>query len=611
MADRIRLLPEVVANQIAAGEVVNNPSSVVKEMMENAVDAGATSVTVNFRDGGKELIQIVDNGCGMSPIDARMAFDRHATSKIRQAEDIYSISTFGFRGEALASIAAVAEVEVRTRQARDEFGTSVEIGGGTFRDQKTITCPAGTQFLVRNLFYNTPARRRFLDKSTTESRRIKEEFRRVALCNPDRTFILFENDSPVYNLPPASLRQRIVGAIGKTIAGNLLEAGADTSLVRIEGFVGRPEAAKQNNPEQYLFVNGRYFKSQYFNKAILSAYDKLIPANVKPSYFIYLTIDPERIDVNVHPQKTEVRFEDGTALWQILAAAVREALGKQGARPMMDFDMDTSVEIPVHRRGIAYKSPEIRPNPDFNPFREKASDVRMGEGYQTAEFMHYPSAMDDGCAKGPQQADMSLIEFIEGDDAWQPTLEIEGMASFGRPVSIDGRYCAAAAGGDLMVVDVRRAWEAVLYERYTQTAASGGGVSQMLLFPEQAALSQQEADLAREYREELVQAGFGLKMNGDAVEIDAVPADFTDRAAGDLLRELLNTLAGPHDPAQARASRIAAAMARTGASHQSITDETLLAELLRELAACGQANYTPGGLPVAFRITRNEIIRRL
>ena len=364
MADKIRLLPEVVANQIAAGEVVNRPASVVKEMMENAIDAGARTVKVNFRDGGKDLIQIVDDGCGMSPIDARMAFDRHATSKITSVDDIYALNTFGFRGEALASIAAVAQVELRTRQEGDEVGTQTEINGGQFAGQTPVMCPVGSQFFVRNLFYNVPARRRFLDKSTTSAAQIKSEFQRVALCNPQIAFELYANDASVYTLGAASLAGRIVDVVGRHIKQNLLEVEADTSIARIEGYIGRPAAAKRRNGEQYLFVNGRYFKSSYLTSAIMKAYEKLIPESSSPSYFLYLTIDPSRIDVNVHPQKTEVKFADEEAVWQIVNAAVRETLAKTGAVPLMDFDREGIVEpCPTANTILSAKSTSTRRRP--------------------------------------------------------------------------------------------------------------------------------------------------------------------------------------------------------------------------------------------------------
>lgn len=370
MADRIKLLPDVVANQIAAGEVVNRPSSVVKEMMENAIDAGAHTVTVNTREGGRDLIQIVDDGCGMSPIDARMAFDRHATSKIASIDDIYALHTFGFRGEALASIAAVAQVELRTRQADDEVGTLTLVYGGKFQRQEPVMCPVGSQFFVRNLFYNVPARRRFLDKSTASSRQIKTEFQRVALCNPAVAFELYDNDAPVYRLQPATLANRIVDVVGRHIKPNLLEVSADTSIVRIEGYVGRPAAAKKSNAEQFFFVNGRYFNDPSLRKAVMKAYEKLIPDTCYPSYFLYLTIAPDRIDVNVHPQKIEVKFEDKDAVWEILHAAVRNTLGKTGAVPMMDFTTEGRIDIPVAQRGAVYDEPAAMSNEAYNPFAE-------------------------------------------------------------------------------------------------------------------------------------------------------------------------------------------------------------------------------------------------
>ena len=372
MENKIRLLPEIVANQIAAGEVVNNPSSVVKEMMENAIDAGATSVTVNYRNAGLELIQIVDNGCGMSPLDARMAFDRHATSKITTLDDVYRLHTFGFRGEALASIAAVAQVELRTRRAEDEIGTVTVVNGGKFVSQTPAMCPAGSQFLVRNLFYTAPARRKFNSDRTRMVSDIKKEFRRVALCYPHVRCELMSNDMAIMTLPAASLQERIIDVVGRFIRTNLLEVAVDTSIVKVTGFVGRPSAAKQKNAEQYLFVNGRYFRSPQIYRSIMKAYEKLIPENCSPSFFLYLAVEPDRVDVNVHPQKTEVRFADADDVTQIVTAAVRSTLAKSGAVSMMDFDNSSAIEIPVmqSRPGALYSEPRSSSNDDYNPFRE-------------------------------------------------------------------------------------------------------------------------------------------------------------------------------------------------------------------------------------------------
>ncbi len=381
MADRIRLLSEIVANQIAAGEVVEQPASVVKEMMENALDAGARSVRVNYRNGGLELIQIIDNGCGMSPIDARMAFDRHATSKIVSADDIYKLHTFGFRGEALASIAAVAQVELRTRQEEDELGTVTTLNGGKFVAQEPVMCPVGSQFFVRNLFYNVPARRRrFETRVPASAKQIKDEFQRVALCYPETAFELYANDASVYSLAAGTLAERIVDVVGRHIKQNLLEVSADTSIASVKGFIGRPSAAKRRSAaEQFLFVNGRFFKSNYLTSALLKAYEKLIPESMQPSFFLYLTVDPGRIDVNIHPHKTEIHFADEQAVWQIINASVRETLAKTGAVPMMDFDRKDTVEIPVLQRGAVYDEPAALSNADYNPFREEYIDPTAAE----------------------------------------------------------------------------------------------------------------------------------------------------------------------------------------------------------------------------------------
>ena len=407
--DRIKLLPEIVANQIAAGEVVNAPSNVVKEMMENSIDAGARCVRVNFRNGGKDMIQIVDDGIGMSAMDARMAFDRHATSKIRSIEDVYQLHTFGFRGEALASIAAVAEVELRTRREEDELGTLTEISGGEFRNQTPVSCSKGSQFVVRNLFYNVPSRRKFIDGDNSRlASQIKSEFQRVALCNPDVEFELRQNDAPVYILQPTNRRGRIVDIVGKHIRQNLLDVEVDTSVVRIEGFVGRPAAAKRRNNEQYLFVNGRYFYSQAMQRTIVRAYEKLIPEGCMPSYFIYLTVDPERVDVNVHPQKTTVKFADTDVMLEILQAAIRETLAKTGAVPQMDFNAEGQVDIPVFSgERQVYREPRSSTNVSYNPFMEEYIDPTAP--MPDVPFTGFDVPFEGAAAKGGAQRGMSAV----------------------------------------------------------------------------------------------------------------------------------------------------------------------------------------------------------
>ena len=661
MADKIRLLPEVVANQIAAGEVVNRPASVVKEMMENAIDAGATSVKVNFRDGGKDLIQIVDDGCGMSPIDARMAFDRHATSKIGAVEDIYALHTFGFRGEALASIAAVSQVELRTRQAGDEVGTETEINGGQFVAQNPVMCPVGSQFFVRNLFYNVPARRRFLDKSTTSASQIKAEFQRIALCNPQIAFELYANDAPVYTLQAGSLAGRIVDVVGRHIKQNLLEVEADTSIARIEGYIGRPAAAKKRNTEQYLFVNGRFFKSTYLTSAILKAYEKLIPESCQPSYFLYLTLDPGRIDVNVHPQKTEVKFADEEAVWQIVNAAVRETLAKTGAVPLMDFDRDSTVEIPVLQKGAVYSEPLAMSNSDYNPFREEyidpsapdpnvdftgfdvpyrdgvsdsaAGGLRTGGGRSAVPS--FPRAAAGGFALPGADAgefeefesgggfeitlsgggfDDSALDFIPSSAApEQQRFDMPQRPEFTDALPLPGGYVAALLGGRFVVVDVRRARERILYEDYLRMLGNGSSVSQQLLFPERLVLSGDEYALLEENAVEFAALGFDIDFCGEgAVEVKGTPADMPADSVDRLLFELLQAFATPVSLSDVRREKIAGVMARSGSKGAGRTlSREEAAALLAQLADTGSFSFSPSGKAITAEITPEDLRAKL
>ncbi len=644
MADRIRLLPEVVANQIAAGEVVNRPASVVKEMMENAIDAGARRVQVNFRDGGKDLIQVVDDGCGMSPIDARMAFDRHATSKIASVDDIYALSTFGFRGEALASIAAVAQVELRTRQEGDEIGTSTEINGGEFVSQKPVMCPVGSQFFVRNLFYNVPARRRFLDKSTVSATQIRTEFQRVALCNPQIAFELYSNDAPVHSLAATSLAGRIVDVMGRAIKQNLLEVEADTSIARVEGFVGRPAAAKRQHNPEYLFVNGRYFRSSYLSGAILKAYEKLIPDNCKPSYFLYLTVDPARVDVNVHPQKTEVRFADEEAVWQIVHAAVRETLARTGAVPLMDFDREGGVEIPVLERGAVYAEPRAMSDESYNPFREEYIDPSAPDpdvDFTGFDVPYRGSVASDNVApafgpgrpsgsggfarpasgetfeefvSGFSEPEESELEFIpSAEDAGQQTLAIDAAPGFSDPLPLAGGYVAASLGGRLVVVDVRRARERILYEEYLRLLSTGSAASQQLLFPERLVLAEEEYALLEEHAVEVAALGFDLDLlEENAVEVKGAPAELPAEALDRLLYDLLQDFALPVAAGDLRRERIAATMARGAArgAVRMLTHEEAAA-LLAQLTATGNISFSPSGKAILAEISPEDIRARL
>lgn len=647
MADRIKLLPEVVANQIAAGEVVNRPSSVVKEMMENAIDAGAKNVTVNFVDGGRDLIQIVDDGCGMSPTDARMAFDRHATSKIVSVNDLYNLHTFGFRGEALASIAAVAQVELKTRQEGDEFGTQIFINGGEFDEQKPCGCSVGSQFFVRNLFYNVPARRRFMEKSTTLARQIRDEFERVALCNPQIAFKLFNNQAPIYDLESSTLRGRIVDVVGRSMKNNLLELSADTSLVKIEGFVGRPAAAKKSSYKQFLFVNGRYFKSPYFYKAVMKAYEKLIPAQTQPDIFLYLTIEPDRIDVNVHPQKTEVKFSDSEAIWQIINAAVRETLAKTGAVPLMDFDDADAIDIPVAgSSGRIYSEPRAASVEGYNPFREGytsgatagrrsqadlsdfageyrtkpqresydmwQSDTLIGAENEEFAIVESGDSFHD-FVSAQSQSSGEEFEFVESVDAVQQQFEVVEQAQFEDVITLPEMMAAARYRGRLVVVDLRRARERVSFEEYEAMLGGGSSVSQQLLFPERLVVTNDEVELLKSCLDDLSAIGFDLRVGDDGtVEMNGTPADMEGVEIDRLLYDVIHSIAEGDEPVAVRRQQLAAMVAqRRAAAMRGVISAEQTEALLARLAACENMSFAPSGKAIMVEISTGEIRSRL
>ncbi len=668
MSDRIKLLPEVVANQIAAGEVVNRPSSVIKEMMENSIDADSSCIIVNFREGGGNLIQIVDNGCGMSPNDARMAFDRHATSKISAADDIYSLQTFGFRGEALASIAAVSQVELRTRQVSDEVGTTTIVNGGEFESQTAIACESGSQFFVRNLFYNVPARRKFMDKPTTSANQIKAEFKRVALCNPDIHFELYSNDSPLYNLPPTSLAGRIVDVVGRSIKQNLLEVDANTSMVKLRGYIGRPAAAKKSNNDQYLFINGRFFRSSYFTKAILKGYEKLISPTLTPSYFLYLTVDPERIDVNVHPQKTEVKFADNDAIWQIIVAAVRETLAKTGAVPMMDFDDSLAMDIPIvnvdepvimprESSGAAYnpfeegyinpKAPN--PNVDFVGFdvpyngmetpkpttekplkrkselRENAFDSMMSsfgldavqeyDDFESIPSPEFSDSIEIESSTNAEEFESSTFEFIESS-AQPQQLEIAHAPA---PLTIDNvvamgdGYAFMKVNGEATILDLERAQFRVLFDQYMQTLSGGSSVSQQLLFPERLTLSIDEYELMEENIVDFTIMGFDIDLLGcGSIDIKGIPSDSKTEDIDTIIYELLSVMLTPDDIASLRREKLASVMAGSGSrSWRKAQQVEAITQMALQLFQSGNTGLTPNGKAICWRVTSADIREKI
>lgn len=666
--NKIRLLPEIVANQIAAGEVVDNPSSVVKEMMENAIDAGATSVTVNFRNAGLELIQIVDDGCGMSPIDARLAFDRHATSKIRNFDDVYRLQTFGFRGEALASIAAVAQVELRTRQRDEEIGTVTIVNGGEFVSQTPTMCPVGSQFFVRNLFYTAPARRKFNGDRTKMVTEIKKVFRQVALCNPQVKCELMSSDMPIITLHSGSLLDRIIEVVGRHIKTNLLEVDVSTSIVGIKGYVGRPAAAKQKNAEQYLFVNGRYFRSTPIFRAIMKAYEKLIPENCTPSYFLYLTVEPDRVDVNVSPHKTEVHFADADDINQIISAAVRSTLAKSGSVGMMDFERP-EVEIPVmgSNDGGVYMEPQTSVNMEYNPFAEDCSSLKAPsfddeENSDDASRLYDVGAQPQRrasshsqggglkesvwCELGandsfsidrelnpqsqPQYIDITAIVPSEGVDLsayvddepsrieitpyqeLQQSLSVESQMSFTDAMPLGGGYALAVSSGRSMIVDLRRAKERLLYDDYVAMLGVGCCASQQLLFAEELILSKDDYSLLQAQEVEFAALGFDLELQDDCrVLVKGIPSLLVGEQVDVLLYDMLREVERNEDIGERVREDLARIMAQRSSRKVVVQSHEELQDMLHRLCACENYSYSPSGKAIMVELTHEELRKKL
>lgn len=541
MSDIIHLLPDSVANQIAAGEVIQRPASVIKELVENAIDAEAQEIHVLVTDAGKTCIQVIDDGKGMSETDARLAFERHATSKIRQAADLFALRTMGFRGEALASVAAVAEVELKTRMANEELGTRIVIAGSKVESQEAVSCPKGSNFSIKNLFFNIPARRKFLKANSTELSNILTEFERIALVHPEVAFYLYSNDTELFNLPAMPLRQRILAVFGKKLNQHLLSVDVDTTMVKVSGFVAKPETARKKGAHQYFFVNGRYMRHPYFHKAVMDAYEQLIPAGEQISYFIYFDVDPANIDVNIHPTKTEIKFENEQAIWQIVSAAVKESLGKFNAVPSIDFDTEGMPDIPAFDQTRPIEPPKVHYNSDFNPFKTSSASSYSGggsysrpkvdweglyDGLEKASKMNTPMEEEPfvdetDWTSAPASVDMSEertpyvqeTETVSSPSASlytnEPAVE-KGAQHF----QFKGRFILTSVKSGLMLIDQHRAHIRVLFERYMNQIRQKQGVSQGVLFPEIVQLPASEAAVLESIMEDFSAVGFELTPLG-------------------------------------------------------------------------------------------------
>lgn len=614
MPDIVQVLSDAVANQIAAGEVVQRPASVVKELVENAVDAGATRIQVLVKDAGKTLIQVVDNGTGMSPADAERCFERHATSKIRSAEDLFSITTRGFRGEALASMAAVAEVSLKTRSEESSLGTSIRIAASETQLKQEVQCPQGANFQVRNLFFNIPARRKFLKSDQTELRHIINEFNHVALTHPEVEFRLTHNESVIYNLPVSNLRQRIIALLGKSVNNYLLALETETSLVKISGFIGKPEHARRTYGEQFFFVNGRYIKHPYFHKAVMGAYDNILAPEHYPSYFIYLETEPSRIDVNIHPSKTEVKFEDERAIWQILLASVREAIGRNNLSPSLDFNTEGVIDIPVLDPKLEVRVPEIETNPSYNPFEQEDA---AGPGERRTGNQG-PGGQQKAAPAGFGQQAYDLPGYTrqasgrERSESWEQLFEpLPQTRQAGKKViQVRNKYVLSPVRSGLMVLDQRRAHERILHDRLIRALEGQQMPAQQNLFPETLDLSAADHQLCLEMLPQLEQIGFDIRDFGKhSIVVHGLPAGLkiTDvKESIEILLEQYKSLDSLDS--EEWKQRVARSAARTSAlNYGTAMDEQEMLELIDELFACSNPNYSPGGKPIVRILELGEL----
>ena len=620
MSDIIHLLPDSVANQIAAGEVVQRPSSVIKELVENSIDAGATQVQVIVEDAGKSLVQVIDNGKGMSETDARLAFERHATSKISEAKDLFALRTMGFRGEALASIAAVAQVELRTRAADKDLGVSIIIEGSRVVDQQPVNCPVGANFAVKNLFFNIPARRKFLKSNQTELSNILTEFERIALAHPETSFSLHSGGAAMMNLPAGNFKQRILGVFGKRLEAKLIPVEVKTTLINISGFVGVPSASRRKNAQQFFFVNGRYMRHPYFAKAVQTAYERLIPDGEQVPFFLNLEVAPEKIDVNIHPTKTEIKFEDETPIWQILLAAVREALGKHGVVPSLEFNTEGRPDIPVFTPGgNDVPAPQIEVNPDYNPFATSPSYL-SGKGggaggssytynnkpavdrhWQNAYAAAFPDKKETDFGEMP---DLPADQDAPAAQMFQ-SLPSEEQGEMKKSETdyfqFRGQYIITPVKSGLMLIDQHRAHVRILYDRFMARFAAKPSVTQRLLFPQRLTLPPSEAVAFEKMMQDLQSVGFEVSsLGGGDFSVLGTPAGTEGLDASELLQDILQeTLDGKSDAADGIRHRIALTLARRAAMPVGeYLSGAEMSALVDQLFSTGTPNFTPDGQTV-------------
>ncbi|MFL9830858.1 DNA mismatch repair endonuclease MutL [Flavobacterium sp. ARAG 55.4] len=620
MSSIIQLLPDHVANQIAAGEVVQRPASVVKELLENAVDANATDIKLIIKDAGKSLVQVIDNGKGMNVTDARLCFERHATSKIRHAEDLFSLHTKGFRGEALASIAAIAHVEMKTKQSQEELGTQIVIEGSKFVSQESAVLPQGTSFAVKNLFFNIPARRNFLKSDTVEYRHIVDEFQRVALAHSNIHFTFYHNGSEMFNLPISTLRQRVVNVFSGKTNEKLVPVQEETEIVTIEGFVSKPEFAKKNRGEQFFFVNDRFIKSGYLHHAVMAAYDGILKDGAQPSYFLYLTVPPNSIDINIHPTKTEIKFDDESALYAILRASIKHSLGQFNVAPVLDFDRDANLDTPYHYKDLEGTVPTIQVDSTFNPFSDdKVNKHYAGAGSSGSSYKKPAStasweSLYVGLEQEPEFTTETNEISFESEEVTGSLFNDEEVEHAVQNVyQIHKKYIVSPIKSGMVIVDQQRAHQRVLYEQFLTNMTVHQASSQQLLFPLNLYFSSGEMELIRELKLSLVNTGFVFEeTNDDHVVISGIPVNVTESEISILLEQLLSDLQdGIPENSFSQNDTIAKSMAKslavkTGTSLTVKEQENLV----NGLFACKDPNVSPFQKPTFITMRVEDLDKK-
>ena len=607
MSDIIHLLPDSIANQIAAGEVIQRPASVVKELVENAIDAKATHIQIIIKDAGRTTIQVIDNGKGMSGTDARMAFERHATSKIQQADDLFALTTMGFRGEALPSISAISQVEIKTRTSESELGSLIHISGSKVELQEPVSTIEGTCITVKNLFFNVPARRKFLKSNEVERRNILMEVERIALAHPDIEFTLYDNNVTILQLPPAVLRQRITQLIGKVIDQQLIEIDVDTTLVKIFGYITKPENAKKQRGNQFFFVNGRYMRHPYFHRAITVAFENLIQPTYNPNYFIYFQVDPNAIDVNIHPTKTEIKFENEQAIWQILMVSIKESLGKFNAVPSIDFDTDDSIPIPVFDKDQKTQSPHVSINPNYNPFDQSSYKRPPKMDWETL-YKDFEKGIDED---EDWKSKASSLNFSTEQQEHLPEKEADIFLDY---YQYKQKYIFTSVKSGLMIIDQHRAHVRILFDKYLKNIVQKKGFSQRMLFPEMIEFTTSEAAIIPIIKEDMEYLGFELSnLGGNTFAVQGVPSEIENPDAPKLIKSMIeNIIETGLDVKSEIQEKLALSFAKSVAikygKHLSVEEIT---DIVNKLFACPTPNYTPDGKKIISVINDEEMDRKL